>query len=244
MLAISVFLIVLLGSFLQANIGFGFPIIAMMFFPFLFPFSTAVTLNQIIAIVSTSLLTIKYWKSIQWKILWPILLPSIILGTLVILLSISVSSQKLSMLLGFFLVLLSLYFTFFSSRIKMRPTIANGLVMGCIAGLGNGLFGIGGPPVALYLFASVKGKHEYLATIQAYFLLCNIHSILMRSLHGALTVQHIPLILVGWVAIFTGTFLGLSLFNRLPDQILRRLVYSFVGISGLWIIIQQTVSFS
>jgi hypothetical protein len=241
MLASTVFLIVLLGSFLQANIGFGFPIIAMMFFPYLFPFSTAVTLNQIIALGSTSLLTIKYWKYIQWKTLFSIVIPSIVLGTLVILLSLSVSSRSLSIFLGISLVCLSLYFAFFSSRITIKPTIKNGVTMGLIAGLGNGLFGIGGPPVALYLFAAVKGKQEYLATIQAYFLLCNVHSILMRTLHGSLTLEHIPLILVGWIAIFTGTFLGLSLFKRISDHLLRRIVYSFVGISGIWIVVQQLI---
>ena len=239
MLLLSVFAIVLVGAFLQANIGFGFPIITMIFFPSLFPFSTAVTLNQIIAIGSTGFLTIRYLKSIQWKILLPLLLSSLLVGGVVIVSSLQVESRILTGILGIFLMALSLYFACFSKRIVIHASTVNGLGMGIVAGLGNGLFGIGGPPIALYLFAAVKDKKQYLATIQAYFLVCNIQSIPIRSHHGALEIAHVPIILVGWVAIAVGTYIGLLLFKRTPDHILKRIVYLFVGISGLWIALQQ-----
>ncbi len=241
MLLFSVFAIVFVGAFLQANIGFGFPIIAMIFFPSLFPFSTAVTLNQIIAIGSTGFLTIRYWNSIQWRVLLPLLLSSLIVGAIVIVSSLQVESRTLTGILGFFLMALSLYFACFSKRIVIKASTFNGLFMGIVAGLGgNGLFGIGGPPIALYLFAAVKDKKQYLATIQAYFLVCNIQSILIRSYHGAFEISHVPIILVGWVAIAVGTYIGLLLFKRTPpDYLLKRIVYLFVGASGLWIAVQQ-----
>lgn len=234
-----VVLIVLVGSFLQANIGFGFPIIAMIFFPSLFPFSTAVTLNQVIAIASTLFVSIRYRAHIRWCILLPLLVSSILVAQLVILFSLSIDASLLTIVLGLFLVLLSLYFARFSERIRIRATMTNGFLMGLFAGIGNGFFGIGGPPVALYLFASVPDKKSYLATIQAYFLFCNIHSILVRSLHGSLQVSHIPIILVGWVSIAIGTYAGLKLFSKVPEYVLKRIVYLFVGLSGLWIALQQ-----
>lgn len=240
-LFLSVFAIVFVGAFLQANIGFGFPIIAMIFFPSLFPFSTAVTLNQIIAIGSTGFLTIKYWKSIQWKVLIPMLVSSLLVGAVVIVSSLQVESRILTGILGFFLMALSLYFACFSNKIVIQASPINGLLMGIVAGLGNGLFGIGGPPVALYLFAAVKDKKHYLATIQAYFLVCNIQSIMIRSYHGAFEISHIPIILIGWVAIAVGTYVGLLLFKRTPDYILKRIVYLFVGASGLWIAMQHLI---
>jgi len=240
-LFLSVFTIVFVGAFLQANIGFGFPIIAMIFFPSLFPFTTAVTLNQIIAIGSTGFLTIRYWKSIQWKVLIPLLVSSLLVGAVVIVSSLQVESRILTGILGFFLMALSLYFACFSNKIVIQASTINGLLMGIVAGLGNGLFGIGGPPVALYLFAAVKDKKHYLATIQAYFLVCNIQSILIRSYHGAFEISHIPIILIGWVAIAVGTYVGLLLFKRTPDYLLKRIVYMFVGASGLWIAIQHLI---
>jgi len=236
---VLVALIVLVGSFLQANIGFGFPIVAMIFFPSLFPFSTAVTLNQVIAIASTLFVSIRYRTYIRWRILLPLLLSSLLVAQLVIVYSLSIDTSYLTVVLGLFLVLLSLYFARFSEKIHIQPTVANGFLMGLVAGIGNGFFGIGGPPVALYLFAAATEKKSYLATIQAYFLFCNLHSILVRSLHGSLLVSHIPIILVGWVSIAIGTIAGLKLFTKIPEYFLKRIVYAFVGLSGLWIALQQ-----
>ncbi|WP_321301440.1 hypothetical protein [uncultured Sphaerochaeta sp.] len=41
------------------------------------------------------------------------------------------------------------------------------------------------------------------------------------------------------VAIAVGTYVGLLLFKRTPDYLLKRIVYMFVGASGLWIALQQ-----
>jgi hypothetical protein len=235
---LTVLPVVFVGAFLQANIGFGFPIIAMIVFPRLFTFSTAVTLTQLIAIASTGYLMIRYWKKIQWRTLFPLLFTSLLIAGFVTVFSLSVEGGKLIIILGIALVAISLYFVAFSQSIHIQARPRNGLMMGTLAGFGNGFFGIGGPPVALYLLPAVPGKIEYLATIQAYFFFCNIESIFIRIMNGALVVEQLPLIPLGWITIALGTFAGLKLFDKIPATYLKRIVYLFVGISGLWIIIE------
>ncbi|HKM05345.1 MAG TPA: sulfite exporter TauE/SafE family protein [Sphaerochaeta sp.] len=230
--------VVLVGAFLQANIGFGFPIIAMIVFPRIFAFSTAVTLTQLIAIASTGYLTLKYWNKIQWRTMFPLLFASLLIAGFVTVFSISVKGEKLIIILGIALVAISLYFVLFSQSIQIHARPRNGMLMGIIAGLGNGLFGIGGPPVALYLLPAVPGKIEYLATIQAYFFLSNMESIIIRLINGALVIEQLPLIPLGWVTVGLGTFAGLTLFDKIPATLLKRIVYLFVGLSGMWIIIE------
>lgn len=237
-----VLLIAIAGAFLQTNMGFGFPILAMIFLPLLFPFSTAVTLCQIIAIVSTAYLSVRYWKHIRWKILLPLLLVSLAVGAVVTYQSISMPQGNLKMLLGVTLMVLAVFFVWFSNRIKLKGNIGSGLAMGVIAGLGNGLFGIGGPPVALYLMACIEDKNEYLATIQSYFLLSNISTILIRMFNGSIDTGHIPVILVGWVGIGVGTWLGLIAFKKMSMPALKKLVYAFVGFSGLWVFLQELLT--
>jgi uncharacterized membrane protein YfcA len=198
-----------------------------------------VTLTQLIAIASTGYLTIRYWKEIQWKTLFPLLVTSLFIAAFVTVFSLSVDGDKLAIILGIALVAISLYFVVLSSSITIAARPRNGLLMGAIAGLGNGFFGIGGPPVALYLLSSVPGKVEYLATIQAYFFFCNIESILIRVSNGALVLEQLHLIPLGWIAIGLGTTMGLKLFDAIPSPLLKRLVYLFVGFSGLWIIIEK-----
>ncbi len=237
-----VFLIALVGAFLQTNMGFGFPILAMIFLPMLFPFSTAVTLCQVIAIVSTAYLSIRYWKYIRWRILLPLLLVSLVIGAAVTYQSISMQQGMLKMLLGLTLMILAVFFVWFSGRIKLKGSIGSGLAMGAVAGLGNGLFGIGGPPVALYLMACIEDKNEYLATIQAYFLLSNISTILIRTFSGSVGAEHIPFVLIGWLGIGLGTWVGLIAFKKVSMASLKKLVYAFVGLSGLWVFIQELIA--
>ena len=229
---------VFVGAFLQANIGFGFPIIAMIVFPRLFAFSTAVTLTQLIAMASTGYLMIRYWTKIQWGTLFPLLFTSLLIAGFVTVFSLSMEGGKLLVILGIALVVISLYFVAFAQSIHIKARPRNGLLMGTIAGFGNGFFGIGGPPVALYLLPAVPGKIEYLATIQAYFFFCNIESIVIRIINGALVFEQLPLIPIGWITIAVGTFVGLKLFDKIPTALLKRIVYLFVGLSGLWIIIE------
>ena len=241
-LFVAVFLCVFIGAFLQANIGFGFPIIAMIVLPQFFPFSTAVTLTQIIAMASTGYLTVTYWKQVQWKTLFPLLFTSLLVAAFVTVFSLSMNPGNLVLILGIFLVAISLYFAVFFQSISIRASMKNGLFMGLIAGFGNGFFGIGGPPVALYLLPAVPGKREYLATIQAYFFFCNLESILIRMINGALVIEHLPIILMGWATIVLGTYLGLKLFDKIPNQLLKRIVYLFVGLSGVLIVMEKLLN--
>jgi uncharacterized protein len=234
-----VFLIALSGSFLQANIGFGFPVIAMIFLPVILPFQTAVVICQLIALVSVLILSVKYFSHIEWKLLLPLLAASMIVTGLITFSSFSFDSSFLTIILAVMLVLLSFFFFIFSNKIKIKPTRFNGAIMGGIAGIGNGLFSIGGPTVVLYLLPSVKKKESYLASIQFYFLINNLIGITIRLSKGALSTDHLPLIFVGWIGIGTGTLLGIKSFRLIPMAKLKKVVYLFVGFSGLWLIISS-----
>ncbi len=238
---IWMFLIALAGAFLQTNIGFGLPVIAILFLPMFLPFSTSVALYQIVAMVSTTYITFHYRKFIAWKIMMPLLLVSLAVSILVTFGSMQMAKGSLIVMLGTALILISIFSVWFSERIKVRPTIRSGAAMGLIAGLGNGLFGIGGPPVAIYLLAGTNEKRAYLATLQCYFLFSNVATIAIRTGAGAVEVSHIPLVLSGWAGISLGTFLGLKLFEKLPKSLLKKLVYAFVGVSGLWMVVQELV---
>ena len=236
------FLIALGGAFIQTNIGFGFPLLAMVFLPLLFPFSTAVTLCQLIATVSTTYLTLKYWKFIDWRTMLPLLVVSIATGIMVTLFSMDMPQGSLKMILGVALVVISVFTVWFSDRLTIKPPVSAGAGMGLLAGLGNGFFGIGGPQIAIYLLAAVQDKRAYLATIQCYFFISNISTIVVRTSNGSVTWEHTPFVLAGWAGIGMGTYLGLKIFDRIPHALLKKLVYAFIGISGAWIVVQELIS--
>lgn len=235
------FLISLAGAFLQTNVGFGLPVIAMLFLPMFLPFSTSVAMYQIVALVSTTWIVVRYRRYVAWRVMLPILVVSLAAGVVMTFQSLRMSNSALIIILGFALVTISVFSVGFSERIRVKPTVPAGLGLGLIAGVGNGLFGIGGPPVAMYLLAGTEDKRGYLATLQTYFLISNLSTIFIRIGSGAIGRVHLPLIAAGWVGIGLGTFLGLKLFEVLPKTLLKKLVYGFVGVSGVWMVVQELV---
>ena len=233
------FLIAFAGAFIQTNIGFGLPLIAMLFLPMFLPFSTSVALYQIVVTAGLVYIAVHYRRYIAWRIMLPLLAVSLITGMAVTLFSMRMDNGQLIIILGAALVLISIFSVGFSERIRVTPTPRNGALLGLIAGVGNGLFGISGPPVAIYLLAGIDEKRAYLATLQTFFLISNLTTITIRTGGGAITTAHFPLILAGWAGIGAGTFLGLKLFEKLPKSLLKKLVYGFVGVSGAWMVIQE-----
>jgi len=232
-------LIVLAGTFLQTSIGFGFAVFAMALFPLLYPFGTAVALMQAIGLANTLCLTVKFRRSIQWKTLLPLLIPTLVVGMLFTIVSFSLDTRLLRMGLGGVLILLSLYFLRFSSTVSIQPKATNGVIMGVVSGVSNGLFGIGGPPAALYLLPAIGEKTAYLATIQAYFTLCNITNLSLRIANGALVEGYVVDILIGWIVAFLGTLCGVWAFGRMKLAALKKVVYAFIGLNGLWVVVQE-----
>lgn len=237
--SIALFAISLTGAFIQTNIGFGFPIIAMIFISSLFPFSTAVAICQVIVMASTIYLTFIYRRHIDWRMMRPILVVSLLTGIVVTTISRQLPQRTLELILGCALLIISLWSVAFSDRIRIKATIGSGAAMGVVAGIGNGLFGMGGPPVAVYMLSASEEKETYMGSLQCYFLISNVSTISVRTFHGDLGWSHFPAILTGWAGIFVGTWLGMKLFKMLPQHLLRKLVYGFVGVAGLSIILRN-----
>lgn len=238
-----VWLTVIVGvaAFLQTSIGFGFAIFSMVLLPLVYPYGEAIALMKAIGLVNTVYLSTKYRHSIEWRTMLPLLIPTLILGISFTYVSLSLDTRLLRIGLGCLLILLSVYFLRYASTLSIKPTPINGVAMGLISGVSNGLFGIGGPPAAMYLLPAIGEKIAYMATIQAYFTLCNVTNLAVRVANGALDSSHAGAILVGWVSAAAGTAAGLWAFKRLNLLHLKRIVYGFIGLNGVWIIIQELV---
>lgn len=236
---LSVLFICLAGGFIQASTGFGFGIFVLIFLPNIYPHGTAVAISQSVSTVSTLFLALRYHKNIRWKVMIPLLIPTVLVGIFFTRFSFSISASNLKLLLGCLLVLLSVYFLVYAEKIAIKPTPLIGVTMGTIAGMGNGLFGIGGPPAVLYLLPSLQDKIQYIATIQAYFCCCNIVNLVVRILGGMIKLEHLPAIGFGWGGVAIGSLTGLLFLNKMQLPFLKKIIYAFVGLNGIWIIIQE-----
>ena len=238
-LYLAVMLIVLAGSCIQSALGFGTTMITMGFLPLLMDYSKAMGLSIIMVSISTVYISYKYRDRIRWNIMLPFLIPTAVICGIVNILSARVDSDFMYLLLGIMFVAVSIFFFFFSGRVRIRPTVASGTFLGIICGICYGLFASGGPTAALYLLPATDSKKEYLATIQAFLCVNNLVILVISLVLGRLQVADLPLVGAGTVGLIAGTLLGLVIHDRIPADSFGKVIYAFVGIGGVWIIISH-----
>lgn len=228
------------ASFIQRTVGFGFGIFIMTSLPFLMPsYGEAVTLSGLLSLTSASVVMVKYLKYVNWKRLLPIVAAFVLFSTLAIYMLDKIEGNTMRRVLGILLVVISLYFSFFKEKIQklVKPTRGWQLGTGTASGIMGGLFGMHGPPVVLYLIASEPDKDHYMGMIQTYAVITNITMLVVRACNGYVTpeVGNAYLYALGGLAI--GVIAGNWAFSRIPNRLFTYIVYTYIGISGLIILL-------
>ncbi len=227
------------ASFIQRTIGFGFGIFIMTALPFLMPsYAEAVTLSGLLSLTSATVVMIQYVKYVTWKRLLPMTAAFVVFSTFAILMLDKIEGPAMRRILGIMLIVLSLYFSFFKEKLQkfIRPTSGWLLGTGSASGVMGGLFGMHGPPVVLYLVVSEPSKNHYMGMIQTYAVITNITMLIVRAYNGYVTptVGTTYLYALGGLAI--GVIAGNWAFRRIPGRLFTYLVYTYIGISGLIIL--------
>lgn len=227
------------GAFVQRVTGFGMGIFAMLFLPYFLPsHSVAVTVMGMISAMGSLYNAVRHRKHIRLKTMLPLLCAAMAVIPLAVHLSASLPQSVIKRLMGVVLVVLSVYFLFFSKRIHLKPTVRNGIAAGLVAGLLNGLFNTGGPPAVLYLIHATADNASYFATIQAFFATINVFSTATRAVNGMIDLQTLGLVAVAAVGWLSGNSLGAKVFDRLDAERLRKLIYIGMIVSGVLMVVQ------
>ncbi len=238
MLSVNTTVALLLGSmgaaFVQRVSGFGFGIFIMTVLPYLMPsYGEATTLSGLMALVTSAIIVFKMYGFLNWKKLLPILLTFLVVSYFSVWFVASASDGLLKKILGIILILASIYFFYFSDKVKLRPTLIVQVSMGVLSGMMGGLFGMQGPPAVLYFIACTERKEEYMALAQTYFLVGNTMMTLYRAQNGFLTGEVVVAWCYGIPAVLLGTWLGTLVFRRISVQLLRKIIYAYMAVSGI-----------
>ena len=238
--SIEIFLLAAGASFVQRTVGFGFGIFIMTALPFLMPsYAEAVTLSGLLSLTSAAVVMIKYLSYVNWKRLLPILAAFAVFSTIAICMLDRIEGPAMRKILGLMLIILSLYFSFFKTRLQkyIRPTRVWQIGTGSASGIMGGLFGMHGPPVVLYLIVSEPTKEHYMGMIQTYAVITNIAMLAVRAYNGYVTayVGSAYLYAAGGLAI--GVIAGNWAFKSIPAKLFTFIVYAYIGVSGARILL-------
>ena len=231
----------LLASVIQATMGFGSALILLNVLPLYLPLNKAVALMQASLIVLNIVFTVRYWKKVRWDVLYPALIPAAVSGMVFALWSVSMEMSVLFIFLGVLFIFISVYELALSGRIRVKPDKKTGFLMGLLSGLGNGFFGIAGPPVAMYLAPSLDDNLEYFASSQCFFLFSSVPCLLARLISGIYVADDLPYLAVMTAGLVFGVAFGLVILKKIETKLLRKLIYGFIGLNGVYIIVKQFV---
>ena len=231
---IEIFLLSIGASFVQRTTGFGFGIFIMTMLPAIMSsHGEATTLSGILAMTTSLIIVIQKYRFIVWRRLLPILLMFIVVSIGAIFVLKRMEYSILNILLGITLVVVSIYFSFFSKRIKVKTTLPVQITAGTLSGLMGGFFGMQGPPAVLYFVNSEKDKEHYLAVTQTYFLVGNIMMTIARAYNGFFTTAVSMGYIYGITGVVIGNLIGAWVFRHITGSILNYINYAYIGISGL-----------
>ena len=232
-------LIALVAGMIHTITGFGAGIIMMMVLPYFLDMVTGPALSSSINFFLSLTLTFKFRDTIRLRlILYPVI-PYMICSTGAIMALKHLDMRLLAIAFGGFLIILSAYFLFIAGKMSVRPTWQSAVVCGAVSGVCAGLFGIGGPLMALYFLAITDSKESYTGNLQCCFTCSCLSNTLTRVSRGIYTMDLVPLTILGLVAINLGKALGLKVLDRLDANLIRKIVYLFVGLSGLLTVVQN-----
>ncbi len=230
---LEIFLLTIGASFVQRTTGFGFGIFIMTMLPFLMPsYGEATTLSGLLALSTSAMIVWKMREYISWRRMIPILTTFIIVSAGAICILSRVQDDTLRKILGVILIATSIYFAFFSGRIRIRTTLPWQIGAGTVSGLMGGFFGMQGPPAVLYFISSEPDKNHYMAMAQTYFVIGNIMMTIVRASNGFLTVTVGKCWLFCLAAVIIGTLMGRWAFRHIPGKIFPYVVYGYIGICG------------
>ena len=224
----------LLGAVVQCTTGFGFAVVLMSVIPhFMGSYLECAALCSMGGLFISLMVTIKNLKNANFKVMIPLIIGYAVSCGIAVPMSKHIPTASLAKALGAVLVAASIYFLFFNNKFRIRPTFANGIIAGSIAGVGAALFAVAGPPIAIFLISTTEDKDIYRATSLAFFTMSSFYSTTMRVINGIITVKLITVFLPMLAMIVLGYFVGNKVFAKINIDIIKRMVYILMAISGL-----------
>ena len=239
----TAYLVVALASFLggavQAASGFGSAAVMMMFMPMVYDMLHAPALCNAISGLLAYSLTFHFRRYISLRRLIIPVVSSLAASTACINIAARLDLDLLSILFGVFLILMAVYSFALKGKLTLRDTVPCAVLCGALAGVGSGLFSVGGPMIAAYYLATSESNESYAGSMQGYFAVTNTVNVITRMSKGLYSAASILPILIGVAGIMLGKRAGIKVLEKMDAAMLTRAVYAVIALSGVLTIISH-----
>lgn len=215
--------IVFLAAIVRGYSGFGFSLLAITALTLVFKPSQVIPAIFMLEVAASLHLLPPIWREIHWRSI-AFLLAGTMVGTPVGVYALAHAPQAgmTAALAAFVLTATVLLWRGFA--LKRMPSATATAVVGTAAGMANGAFGIGGPPVILFYFASPAGHIAGRASLVTYFMLTDLVGLAFLAREGLVTREAGILALAFLPALAAGVWLGARMFKTADPVRFRKIV--------------------
>jgi uncharacterized protein len=234
---VLLFLGALAGGFVSGLAGFGTALMALGIWLYVLPPSIAVPLVLICSIVAQTSTLPSFWRSIDFRLVWPFLiggLAGVPLGTLLI-----AHADPQGFKLSFGVLLLVFPTALYFNRTPIAPSFggraADGVV-GFAGGILGGLAGLSGPIPILWANLRGWGKDERRGIFQTFNWTVLSAALCLQAGTGFITQEVLWLALLALPATLFGAWLGARTYHALSDQNFRDVVLGLLFLSGVGLV--------
>jgi uncharacterized membrane protein YfcA len=234
---VLLFLGALAGGFVSGLAGFGTALIVLGIWLYILPPAVVVPLVLICSIVAQTSTLPSFWRSFDFKLVWPFLIGGVAgvpLGT-VLVAHADPGVFKLSVGVLLLAFPLALYFDHLPVAVSFGGRIADGLI-GFAGGILGGLAGLSGPlPI---LWASVRGwgKDERRGVFQTFNWTVLSAALCVQAGSGFITAEILRLALLVLPVTVIGAWLGARTYHALSDRNFRDVVLGLLFLSGIGLV--------
>ncbi|OLS38085.1 hypothetical protein BTR22_06165 [Alkalihalophilus pseudofirmus] len=236
-----IFLIILVGGFIQGASGFGFGLVVMGFLPLFLTLKESTLIVVTLLLVAALSIIFKVYRSIDLKGIG-ILIASAMVGRVFSFFFLSTYGEmdSLKKILGFFLIGMVIFLLLQKKNTapdqRIHPLIP--ISLGFSGGFIGGIFAVGGPFFVFYfLMIYLNEKHKYQANLQLMTIITSLSTITLHGINGDFNSNMMIYIFIGIIGVCIGTSLGMKWFEKLPNHLIKRLAMIIVFIAALNLII-------
>lgn len=215
--------LVFLAAIVRGYSGFGFSLLAITSLSLIFAPAQVIPAIFMLEIAASLHMLPSIWRDVHWRSL-AFLLVGTVIGTPVgVYFLANVAPAPMTLALAVF-VLVATLLLWRGFALKSMPNGPATLAVGAATGIANGAFGIGGPPVILFYFASPAGHAAGRASLIAFFIMTDVTGLIFLAREGLVTRESGLLALAFLPALAAGVWLGARIFKSADPARFRRIV--------------------
>lgn len=225
-------LVVLLAAFVHATTGIGFAMMAMSLMALYMTGVESAAVVCYCCLLLVIYMTYKLRRSINYRIMWPPMLGLLVGKVAGVALLMHIDGSFLRPFLGLTFMLIAIYF-FFQNKLRIKPGIWKGLLIGTVAGIMGGLYNLSGAVVAVYFFSACEDINEYSGSMNMAFIPSEIGGCAVHLAYGNISVSMIGMLALCVAAIIIGIYVGIKVFQKMNRRMIARLLYGYMAVMGV-----------